>query len=54
MPFIADDLAIAGLALGGVSSVANFGLGLANYNYQKDLQRSIFGREDTSIARRVS
>lgn len=53
MPFGADDLAIAGLVLGGVSSVANFGLGLANYDYQKDLQRSIFGREDTSIARRV-
>lgn len=51
--FGADDLAIAGLVLGGVSSVANFGLGLANYDYQKDLQRSIFGREDTSIARRV-
>ena len=53
MPFGVDDLAIAGLALGGVSSIANFGLGLANYNYQKDLQRSIFNREDTSIARRV-
>lgn len=54
MPFGVDDLAIAGLALGGVSSIANFGLGLANYNYQKDLQRSIFNREDTSIARRVA
>ena len=53
MPFGVDDLAIAGLVLGGVSSIANFGLGLANYDYQKDLQRSIFGREDTSIARRV-
>lgn len=52
--FGVDDLAIAGLVLGGVSSIANFGLGLANYNYQKDLQRSIFGREDTSIARRVA
>lgn len=51
--FGVDDIAIAGLALGGVSSIANFGLGLANYNYQKDLQRSIFNREDTSIARRV-
>ena len=51
--FGADDLAIAGLVLGGISSIANFGLGLANYDYQKDLQRSIFGREDTSIARRV-
>ena len=54
MPFGVDDLAIAGLALGGVSSIANFGLGLANYNYQKELQRSIFNREDTSIARRVA
>ena len=33
--FGADDLAIAGLVLGGVSSIANFGLGLANYDYQK-------------------
>lgn len=53
MPFGVDDLAVAGLVLGGVSSVANFGLGLVNYDYQKDLQRSIFNREDTSIARRV-
>ena len=51
--FGVDDLAIAGLALGGVSSIANFGLGLANYRYQKDLQSKIFSREDTSIARRV-
>lgn len=52
--FGVDDLAIAGLVLGGVSSIANFGLGLANYDYQKDLQRSIFNREDTSIIRRVN
>jgi len=51
--FGVDDLAIAGLALGGVSSIANFGLGLANYRYQKNLQNEIFRREDTSIARRV-
>ena len=48
-----SDLAIAGLALGGVSSIANFGLGLANYRYQKNLQNEIFSREDSSIARRV-
>ena len=51
--FGADDLAIAGLAVGGVSSIANFGLGLANYRYQKNLQNEIFRREDSSIARRV-
>jgi len=51
--FGVDDLAIAGLALGGVSSIANFGLGLANYRYQKNLQNEIFRREDNSIARRV-
>jgi len=51
--FGVDDLAIAGLVLGGVSSVANFGLGLANYGYQKNLQNEIFRRDDTSIARRV-
>lgn len=44
----------AGAVLAGLGSVANFGLGLANYNYQKDLQRSIFDREDTSIIRRVN
>lgn len=49
-----DDLAIAGMALGGVSSIANFGLGLANYNYQKGLQQTMFNREDNSIARRVA
>ena len=53
MPFGVDDLAMAGLALGGVSSIANFGLGLANLRYQKNLQNEIFRREDTSIARRV-
>lgn len=51
--FGVDDLAMAGLALGGVSSIANFGLGLANYRYQKNLQNEIFRREDSSIARRV-
>ena len=39
---------------GGVTGVANFGLGLMNYNYQKDLQNKMFKREDTSIARRVA
>lgn len=48
-----EDLSIAGLAVGGVSSIANFGLGLANYRYQKKLQKEIFRREDTSINRRV-
>lgn len=48
-----QDLSIAGLALGGVSTIANFGLGLANYRYQKNLQKEIFRREDTSINRRV-
>lgn len=43
----------AGAVLAGLGSLANFGLGMANFDYQKDLQRSIFGREDTSIARRV-
>ena len=44
----------AGAVLAGLGSLANFGLGMANYDYQKELQRSIFGREDTSIARRVA
>lgn len=42
-----------GGALMGAGSVANFGLGIANYNYQKDLQKKIFAREDTAIQRRV-
>lgn len=46
-------LAVGGAVTGGLSSLANFGLGLANYNYQKDLQNKMFRREDTSIARRV-
>jgi len=49
-----DWLSGAGSALGGISGIANFGLGLMNYNYQKDLQKKMFEREDTSIARRVA
>ena len=49
-----DWLSGVGSALGGISGIANFGLGLMNYNYQKDLQKKMFAREDTSIARRVA
>lgn len=49
-----DDIVIGSIIASGVSGVANTALGLANYNYQKDLQRTIFGREDSSIARRVA
>lgn len=48
------DLAGFGAVAGGLSGIANFGLGLMNYNYQKDLQKKMFEREDTSIARRVA
>ena len=51
-PFSA--FAAAGTALGGISGIANFGLGLMNYNYQKGLQKKMFEREDISIARRVA
>ena len=49
-----DWIAGAGSALGGISGIANFALGLMNYNYQKKLQKEMFEREDTSIARRVA
>lgn len=49
-----DLLSGIGAGLSGISGIANFGLGLMNYNYQKDLQKKIFQREDTSIARRVA
>lgn len=47
-------LAVGAGILNGVSGLANFGLGVANYRYQKDLQHEIFAREDTSIQRRVA
>ena len=47
-------LSAIGSALGGVSSIANFGLGLSNYNYQKKMQQEAWNREDTSIQRRVA
>jgi len=49
-----DLLSGFGAGLTGISGIANFGLGLMNYNYQKDLQKKMFEREDTSIARRVA
>lgn len=48
-----DGLGAVGAAVGGIGSLANFGLGLMNYKNQKDLQRDIFKREDTSVQRRV-
>ena len=47
-------LSAIGSALGGVSSIANFGLGLSNYDYQKKMQQEAWNREDTSIQRRVA
>lgn len=47
-------LGAAGLALGGVSQIANLGMSFANLNYQKDLQNEIFSREDSAIQRRVA
>lgn len=49
-----DPFSAFAAASGGVTGIANFGLGLMNYNYQKDLQNKMFKREDTSIARRVA
>ena len=47
-------LSAIGSALGGVSSIANFGLGLSNYNYQKKMQQEAWDREDNAIQRRVA
>lgn len=44
----------AGAALSGLSGIANFALGLSNYNYNKKLQQEIFRREDTAVQRRVA
>lgn len=48
-------LALAGLGLGmnAVTNLMNFGMQYSNYNYQKNLQKQIFNREDTSIQRRI-
>ena len=55
------DAATAGVALGLGSMTANMLTGYLNYQNQKDvlswqkgLQRDVFGREDTSIQRRVA
>lgn len=42
-----------GGALSGVGAIANFGMSLANYQYQQNLQNRIFKREDTAVQRRV-
>lgn len=49
-----DDVVIGGIVASGVAGLANTYLGFANYNYQKNLQKKMFNREDTSIARRVA
>lgn len=51
---LALGLGAAGLALSGVSSIANFWQQHQNLQYQKDLQQDIFSREDNSIRRRVA
>lgn len=51
---IALGLGAAGLALSGVSSIANFWQQHQNLDYQKGLQQDIFSREDSSIRRRVA
>lgn len=51
-----DPLAVgaAAVGLGAATGVANTYLQWQNLQYQKDLQKDIFAREDTSIARRVA
>nr|QJB21663.1 MAG: DNA pilot protein [Microvirus sp.] len=47
---------LAGVAAGlsGLETIANVGMSLLNLDYQKELQRDIFRREDNSIQRRVA
>lgn len=52
MSFI-NGLGAAGLALGGVSSLANWWQQKQNLQWQQSLQHDIFSREDNSIRRRV-
>ena len=40
--------------LSGMDSIVNTGMQIYNMMYQKDLQNKIFGRDDTSIQRRVA
>lgn len=47
-------LGAAGMALSGVASLGNLGMGIMDYNYRKNLQQEIFSREDSSIQRRVA
>ena len=44
----------AAVGLGAASGLANTYMQWQNLQYQKDLQKDIFAREDTSIARRVA
>lgn len=44
----------AAVGLGAASGLANTYMQWKNLQYQKDLQKDIFAREDTSIARRVA
>jgi hypothetical protein len=44
----------AAVGVGAASGLANTYMQWKNLQYQKDLQRDIFAREDTSIARRVA
>lgn len=45
--------AIAG-AVGSLTSLANTGLGMLNYDRQRQLQEEVFKREDTAVQRRVA
>nr|QJB18845.1 MAG: DNA pilot protein [Microvirus sp.] len=47
-------LAGIGAALGGLGSIANTALSFQNQAYMKDMQQQQWGREDTSIQRRVT
>lgn len=43
-----------GAGIGGLASLGNFGLGVANYDYQKRMQQESWRRDDTAIQRRVA
>ena len=50
----AAGIGAAGSLLSGVTDLANLGMSLNAYGYQKKLQKKIFQREDTAVQRRVN
>lgn len=52
--FTPQNIGAAGSILSGVTDLANLGMSLNAYGYQKKLQKNIFQREDNAVQRRVN